>query len=146
MIFYKLKRSFFIIEILLGVFLLGIFIASSQNIPKLTIKPLVEMAVGIKAKHRADRAYFNFIQSDLSRFLNLKPSHSMTFDPTFYPFKIEPFYRAQIEETVTVTLEELKEQKEGQKIGLYKIEINLKILSKIGFKKSFIYYTTIRLN
>jgi hypothetical protein len=144
--FYKQKRSFFIIEILLGFFLLGIFIATSQNIPKLTVKPLIEMAASIKINQIADRAFLELLKSDLAGIKDLKPKNPMIFSHSVILVAMEPLFSRKCEMTVSISLEETKEQEEKKKLGLFKADISLKSSVKNGINKNYSYYFTLRMN
>ncbi len=130
MIFYKIKRSFLIIEVLLGFFLLGIFIAIFQNIPKQTFSPLIEKALEIKFHHLGDEAFYQFLKSAQKESLPKQKEQILQLDLDPVEIKIPFLFKGTCKKSLSITLKEIKLGQNKENTLLY--SCNFEFSVKIG--------------
>lgn len=125
MIFFKNKRSFFIIEILLGIFLLGIFLTGLIATPKAAYMSAVEGLCFVEAKHVADQTwldiYKNLDVNDLPQ--EKTTSLSIPLDPV--SFTIHSKLSIQFHRSASITCIETKYEQKQPVSQIYECKINI---------------------
>ncbi len=136
------KRSFLIIEILLGFILLVIFISTFLSIPKITQKNLLKKTLEIELSHYSDRDFFSWVH-DKKNLIQLAPSPNQKGKPLEISLSDEPIelidlYKGRVEKKGIVTLLEVKHLKNGALLFLYHFQIDYTLyLHKEIFKKTY---------
>lgn len=125
MLFNKKKHSFLIIEILLGFFLLAIFISIFISIPKITINPLIDKAINIHFYHLSDKEFFLILKNMQREKLPTKKGSQYTSLEEKILIEIPNFFKGECVKKFSITLKELKINSEKEKIFLYECLLTL---------------------
>jgi hypothetical protein len=139
MLFYKYKRSFLIIEILLGFFLLAIFLSILQSAPKKAIEPIIEKLLSIELSHRADLQYVHRIKTLSLQDLPKKKGEIFSLENGSETIRIPFFVEAVTAQDFEIRLEEIKTE-DTKKTFFYSfiIHSNIKLKHK-NIEKTFRY-------
>jgi hypothetical protein len=126
MIIKQRKHSFLFIEILLGFFLLAIFILLFQSVPKSIIHPMMEKTIKLELSHLAKRDYIEIANS-----IDRQELHSKKGACFFHPLEDEKiiiphFFNGYVKKNCELTLKEIKTSKE-EKIFLYQVILSYRV-------------------
>jgi len=133
---YKYKYSFLIIEILLGLFLIVIFVSTARITPRYLLSPLIQKGIFIECHHHADRKYLNLLLQLQELSLPTTKGKKVSFPTEEVGVKIFSSTQKQIQVSTDVELIEIKHNEEIKfYLYDYTVEFSYKLNNKSIEKK-----------